>query len=155
VKAQSLGTQAFLRIFFSGRDRKEAEPITLYLEHGSGGASTPEAVLTKLKKQAMKHPGADAVCGGHHHKWAAAAHTSVGLKQGAFELHHSEIPVVTSGCFLQYFRERTETYGAIFGNPAPAIGCAKLHLHPWGPMSLPAKMRASVQRVSVRYPWWS
>lgn len=152
---ESLDTQAFLQIQFKGRDSGTAEPVTIYLEHGSGGAGSPEAVLTKLKKQATKHPNADAYVGSHHHKAAFSTHTTAGLKKGSLEIEHVEVPVVTAGCHLSYYEKGTETYGSIYGMPVPSIGPAKLVVHPWGSPYLSPKIRGSVSRVTYRYPWWA
>lgn len=152
---ENLDSTAFLQIQFKGRDLGAADPVTFYVEHGSGGAGSPEAVLTKLKKQATKHPNADAYIGSHHHKAAFSTHTTAGLKKGTLELEHIEVPVVTAGCHLSYYEKGTETYGEIYGMPVPSIGPAKMVVHPWGSPYLSPKIRGSVSRVTYRYPWWA
>lgn len=142
----------FLRLVFQGRDAGEAAPITFYLEHGEGGAGTPETVLTKLKRRAVMHPGADAYVGSHHHKAGFTTATSAGLAPTAeLKLSHKEIAVMTAGCALSYYEKGTETYGQDFHMPVANIGPAKLVLYPWG---RPGSKHKDAERVSYVFPWW-
>lgn len=143
----------FLRMRFVGRDAGKAEPITFYLEHGSGGAGSPEAVMMKLKKQAVKHPGGDLYCGSHHHKSAFSTLTSAGIDPAEMKMLHREIPVVTAGCHLSYYEADTETYGENYHMPVASIGPAKVRVYPWGKPGV-KKMHAESERISLVYPWW-
>lgn len=146
------GEGAFLRIHFVGRDAGVAEPVTFYLEHGSGGAGSPEAVLTKLKKQAVKHPGADAYVGSHHHKAGFTTLTSAGIAPTEeLKLTHKETPILTAGCHLSYYEQGTETYGLNFHMPVANIGPAKLVIYPWGRPGA----KKNEQRIAYRFPYWA
>lgn len=149
---------AFVRLTFVGRDAGESRPITLYIEHGSGGAGSPEAVLTKLKKQAHKHPGADVYAGSHHHKLGMTTLTSAGIDPERMQIVHREIPVVTAGCHLSYYEstangKSVETYGLNYHMPVASIGPALLRVWPWGKPGV-KKMHAESERISCVYPWW-
>lgn len=144
---------AFLRVRFTGRDAGDADPVTFYIEHGSGGAGSPEAVLQKLKKQAHKHPGADAFVGSHHHKLAFSTLTSAGIDPKKMKLVHREVPVITTGCHLSYYEQGTETYGENYHMPVASIGPAKVRIYPWGKPGA-KKMHAEGQRIACVYPWW-
>jgi hypothetical protein len=143
----------FLRLRFVGRDAGMSEPVTLYLEHGSGGAGSPEAVLTKLKKQATRHPDADLYAGSHHHKLAFSTHTTAGIHPTEPRLVHREVPVLTAGCHLSYYEAGVETYGERYHMPVPAVGPAKVRIYPWGKPGV-KKMHAESDRVACVYPWW-
>ena len=142
-----------MRLDFIGRDAGKAEPITLYLEHGSGGAGSPEAVLTKLKMQAQKHPNADIYCGSHHHKLGFTTLTSAGIDPARMKLVHRETPIITAGCSLSYYEEGTETYGENYHMPVASIGPAKIRLFPWGAPGV-KRMHAESERIACVYPWW-
>lgn len=146
LNIESLGITAFLRYFFIGRDRGEAAPLSIYCEHGSGGAGSVGVVMNKLVKRAKDFPGADAYVGAHHHKSGSSRAEGIRYDVGAGTIRHESPLVVTVGTFMEYFEKGTETYGMTYGMPVPSIGPAKLVISPW------AKDR---DRIGYRFPYWS
>lgn len=144
---ESLGLRAFLRYTFHGRDRGDSEPVSVFCEHGAGGASTVGVVLNRLVQRAKDFPGAAIYLGAHHHRNGSATAESTRFDAASGKLVRSSPLVATVGTFLEYHQRGKETYGEMFAMSPHGIGPGKVTIRPWA--------KKPEERVGYAFPYWT
>jgi len=143
---ESLGEVAFLQYTFVGRDRGTSDPISIYCQHGAGGASQVGGVLNNMIKKAKDFPGAAAYIGAHHHRNGATTAESISYDPVARTIRRASPLAVTVGTFMEYYSRDVDTYGQTFLMSPHGIGPGKLRLRPWA---------KDGERVGYSFPYWT
>lgn len=147
LNAPSIGLMGFLQYTFVGRDRGEAKPLTMYLEHGSGGAGTVGVIMNKMVKKAKDFTGVQIAAGAHHHRNGAVTAETIHYDAATGELKREAVLCVTVGSFLEYHTPNRTNYAEMFGLSPHGIGPGKVTLRPWA--------KRDDDRVGYAFPYWS
>ncbi len=146
IGAPSLGMIGFMRYVFSGRDRGESRPVSLYLEHGSGGAGTVGVVLNKMVQRAKDFPGTDIVGGAHHHRSGAVTADTVRYDPETGTMSNRSTLCVTAPSFMDYHFPGRESYAEQMNMSPHSIGPGKIVVRPW---------ENGEKRVGYAFPYWA